>query len=49
VKVGLDSLGTRMLAGFPLMVPGAGTSESRTPSNDKGREAFYNIAYLNST
>ena len=23
VKVGLDSLGTRMDAGFPLMVPGA--------------------------
>ena len=34
VKVGLDSLGTRMVAGFPLMVPGAGLEPARLAAGD---------------
>lgn len=34
VKVGLDSLGTRMDAGFPLMVPGAGLEPARLAAGD---------------
>ena len=34
VKVGLDSLGTRRDAGFPLMVPGAGLEPARLAAGD---------------
>ena len=34
VKVGLDLLGTRMVAGFPLMVPGAGLEPARLAAGD---------------
>ena len=34
VKVGLDSLGTCMNAGFPLMVPGAGLEPARLAAGD---------------
>ena len=34
VKVGLDSLGTRMDAGFPEMVPGAGLEPARLAAGD---------------
>jgi hypothetical protein len=34
VKVGLDSLGTRMVAGFPKMVPGAGLEPARLAAGD---------------
>ena len=34
MKVGLDSLGTRMVAGFPEMVPGAGLEPARLAAGD---------------
>ncbi len=34
VKVGLDSLGTRMTAGFPNVVPGAGLEPARLAAGD---------------
>ena len=34
VKVGLDSLGTRMIARFPEMVPGAGLEPARLAAGD---------------
>jgi hypothetical protein len=34
VKVGLNSLGTRMTAGFPDMVPGAGLEPARLAAGD---------------
>ena len=34
MKVGLDSFGTRMVAGFPLMVPGAGLEPARLAAGD---------------
>ena len=34
MRVGLDSLGTRMNAGFPLMVPGAGLEPARLAAGD---------------
>ncbi len=34
MKVGLDSLGTRMDAGFPEMVPGAGLEPARLAAGD---------------
>ena len=34
VRVGLSSLGTRMDAGFPLMVPGAGLEPARLAAGD---------------
>ena len=34
MKVGLDSLGTCMNAGFPLMVPGAGLEPARLAAGD---------------
>ena len=34
VRVGLDSPGTRMDAGFPLMVPGAGLELARLAAGD---------------
>ena len=34
VKVGLDSVGTRMFAGFPEMVPGAGIEPARLSAGD---------------
>ncbi len=34
VKVGLDLLRTRMNAGFPLMVPGAGLEPARLAAGD---------------
>jgi hypothetical protein len=34
VKVGLVSLGTRMAAEFPLMVPGAGLEPARLAAGD---------------
>ena len=34
MKVGLSSLGTRMAAGFPLMVPGAGLEPARLAAGD---------------
>ena len=34
VKVGLDSLGTRMVAGFQDMVPGAGLEPARLAAGD---------------
>ena len=34
VKVGLDSLETRMTAGFPKMVPGAGLEPARLAAGD---------------
>ena len=34
MKVGLDSLGTRMLAGFPCVVPGAGIEPARLAAGD---------------
>jgi hypothetical protein len=34
VRAGLDSLGTRMDAGFPLMVPGAGLEPARLAAGD---------------
>ena len=34
VKVGLDSLGTPMDAGFPEMVPGAGLEPARLAAGD---------------
>ena len=33
-RIGLDSLGTRMAAGFPLMVPGAGLEPARLAAGD---------------
>ena len=34
MKVGFDSLGTRMAAGFPEMVPGAGLEPARLAAGD---------------
>ena len=34
MKVGLDSLGTRMTAGFPDVVPGAGLEPARLAAGD---------------
>jgi hypothetical protein len=34
VRVGLSSLGTRMVSGFPLMVPGAGLEPARLAAGD---------------
>ena len=34
VRVGLDSLGPRMVAGFPEMVPGAGLEPARLSAGD---------------
>ena len=34
MKVGLSSLGTRMVAGFPEMVPGAGLEPARLAAGD---------------
>ena len=34
VKVGLDSLGNRMVARFPKMVPGAGLEPARLAAGD---------------
>ena len=34
MKVGLDSLGTRMVAEFPEMVPGAGLEPARLAAGD---------------
>ena len=34
MRVSLDSLGTRMIAGFPEMVPGAGIEPARLAAGD---------------
>ena len=34
VRIGLNSLGTRMVAGFPEMVPGAGLEPARLAAGD---------------
>ena len=34
MRVGLDSLGTRMVARFPKMVPGAGLEPARLAAGD---------------
>ncbi len=34
VRIGLDSLGTRMVARFPKMVPGAGLEPARLAAGD---------------
>ena len=34
MRIGLDSLGTRIVAGFPEMVPGAGLEPARLAAGD---------------
>lgn len=34
MRIGLDSFGTRMVAGFPEMVPGAGLKPARLAAGD---------------